>query len=164
MPDPNQVPDVLPIASLALLAGISIWICYTDLASLYVNDWASLALLLTGAAYQVGASSSSSAAADAMIGLLLFPTGMIALRWLFLKFRGVEALGLGDIKLSAGIGLWIGASGIPVLLLVASLATLVAGLSIRLLSAPSLDLWRVRMPFAPGLLIALWIVLLCCSA
>ncbi|MEL8056190.1 MAG: prepilin peptidase [Pseudomonadota bacterium] len=55
--------------------------------------------------------------------------GLIAgLRWLWLRRTGVEAIGLGDAKLLAAGGAWVGAAGLPIVLLVASSTGLAAAL------------------------------------
>ncbi|RBP84541.1 prepilin peptidase [Marinomonas rhizomae] len=49
--------------------------------------------------------------------------GIIAvLRWFYLTFRGQEGIGLGDAKMIAGLGAWLGLSGLVPLLLCASLS------------------------------------------
>ncbi|WP_421852187.1 prepilin peptidase [Marinomonas sp.] len=44
------------------------------------------------------------------------------LRWIYLTFRGQEGIGLGDAKVIAAIGAWLGLSGLTPLLLCASLS------------------------------------------
>lgn len=56
----------------------------------------------------------------AAVGLLLFPT----LNFFYRRFRGHDGIGLGDAKLLAGLGLWLGWQALPSLLLVASLSAL----------------------------------------
>ncbi|MEL7231476.1 MAG: A24 family peptidase [Pseudomonadota bacterium] len=78
--------------------------------------------------------------------------GLIAgLRWLWLRRRGVEAIGLGDAKLLAAGGAWVGASGLPLMLLVASgLGLLAALLSARYFVDKAL-------PFGVFLSIGIWV-------
>ncbi|MEM1390218.1 MAG: A24 family peptidase [Pseudomonadota bacterium] len=55
--------------------------------------------------------------------------GLIAgLRWLWLKRKGIEAIGLGDAKMLAAGGAWVGASGLSMTLLIASGAGLLVAL------------------------------------
>ena len=50
------------------------------------------------------------------------------LQRLYFALRRVDGLGLGDVKFLAAASIWVGASGIPTLLLIAALAALgVAG-------------------------------------
>ncbi|MEL6858878.1 MAG: A24 family peptidase [Pseudomonadota bacterium] len=47
--------------------------------------------------------------------------GLIAgLAWLWRHYRGQEGIGLGDAKLLAGIGAWVGITGLPIVLMIAS--------------------------------------------
>ncbi|STP81340.1 Pectic enzymes secretion protein outO [Edwardsiella ictaluri] len=87
-------------------------------------------------------------------------TGYLALwliAWGFWRWRGVQGLGGGDVKLLAALGAWCGGPDLPALLLMASLLTLG---SIALLHC-----WRgvslaEPVPFGPALLVAgLWQVL-----
>ncbi|MEM1087818.1 MAG: prepilin peptidase [Pseudomonadota bacterium] len=52
--------------------------------------------------------------------------GLIAgLRWIWMQRRGIEAIGLGDAKMLAAGGAWVGAAGLPIVLLVASGSALI---------------------------------------
>lgn len=53
---------------------------------------------------------------------------LLALRWLYLRARGVIGLGLGDVKLVAVAGAWLGLEILPMTLLFASCAALIATL------------------------------------
>lgn len=89
---------------------------------------------------------------------------------LYLKWRGEVGLGLGDAKLLAAVGAWLGLTHVPMVLLLACVAGLVYG-CVRFLgrahatycteSQDLVDLRRVRIPFGPFIsmaatLIALW--------
>ena len=85
--------------------------------------------------------------------------GYLALRLvalLYRKLRGRDGLGEGDAKLLAAAGAWVGASGLPQVVLIAALAGLVAAAGARLagarLSATS------ALPFGPFLALATWLV------
>ncbi len=47
------------------------------------------------------------------------------LRRLYFALRKIQGLGLGDVKFLAAAGVWVGVSGLPMLLLVAALTALV---------------------------------------
>jgi leader peptidase (prepilin peptidase) / N-methyltransferase len=85
--------------------------------------------------------------------------GYLALRFLadlYRKLRGRDGLGEGDAKLLAAAGAWVGASGLPQVILIAALAGLVAAAGLRLagirLTAAS------ALPFGPFLAFATWLV------
>ena len=62
----------------------------------------------------------SATLSGALLGAALGSGSFLALRWLYLRLRSVEALGLGDVKLMAGLGAWFGPAWLPVLVLVAA--------------------------------------------
>jgi leader peptidase (prepilin peptidase)/N-methyltransferase len=57
----------------------------------------------------------------ALIGAALGGGLLAAARWTFLRLRGVEALGLGDVKLMAALGALAGAEGVLWIIMAASL-------------------------------------------
>ncbi len=81
------------------------------------------------------------------------------MRWFFFSLRKYQGLGLGDVKLLAASGIWIGIAGVPVQLLVASLSALTAAAILRLAGCGVGR--KTSLPFGPflvlGLLTALWI-------
>ena len=126
------------------------------LLALAVTDWEQMvlpdALTLPGAALGLVLSGPRSdldllsSAAGALLGAAL----LFALRALWLRFRGVEAVGLGDVKLLLLIGAFLGPSaGLGAVALAAALGVLVAG--------PLLLLGRIRRdtPLPFGTLLAL---------
>ena len=75
---------------------------------------------------------------------------------LYSRVRGRDGLGLGDAKLFAASGAWLGLEGLPAVLLVACGAAIVALLVMawrsQALSATT------RIPFGPFLAFGTWIV------
>lgn len=72
-----------------------------------------------------------------------------SLRWLISRMKGREAMGLGDVKLVAVGGLWLGPLALPYIMAVAGLTTLVgAGIAGLLTGKP---VWQGEMPLGPGL-------------
>jgi leader peptidase (prepilin peptidase)/N-methyltransferase len=66
--------------------------------------------------------------ADGLLAVILTAGFLYGTRWLYLKFRGVEGLGLGDVKLIAMIGFFLGLRLTLTTLLLASVAGAFAGL------------------------------------
>jgi leader peptidase (prepilin peptidase)/N-methyltransferase len=58
---------------------------------------------------------------NSVLGMLIGYSLIFILRWLYLTFRKQEGIGLGDVKLIAAIGAWLGFSSLAPLLLCASL-------------------------------------------
>lgn len=68
---------------------------------------------------------------QALIGAAIGGGSFFVLRFLYFRYRGIEGLGLGDVKLMAGLGAWLGPAWLPPLVLIAA----VAGLAIIVVRA-----------------------------
>ena len=80
----------------------------------------------------------------------------VLIAWLYHKIRGRDGLGLGDAKLFAAAGAFVGWQGLPLVLLVASGGGVVAILLLRLrgrVIGPT-DI----IPFGPFLGFGFWLV------
>jgi len=79
-----------------------------------------------------------------------------AVNQIYFRVRGRHGLGLGDAKLLAASGAWVGLSGLPTVLIWAC----VTGIAVALLMSlrkQSLDKWT-RIPFGPHLAFGTWLV------
>lgn len=111
---------------------------YTDIDLWMIPDEvvlpvAALGLVVAGAAPGVLGVGVVEAAVTAACGYLL----VAGLRWVYLRYRGIEALGLGDGKLLAMVGAFCGARGL--------LWTIAAGAIQGLLVAIPLTLFGKRL-------------------
>ncbi len=78
-----------------------------------------------------------------------------AIGWLYRRLRGRSGLGLGDAKLLAGAGAWVGLAGLPSVVLLASVTALVWAVASGLRHG-SLRAGQV-VPFGPFIALGLWI-------
>jgi leader peptidase (prepilin peptidase)/N-methyltransferase len=139
------VAILLPFALLCALCAIVAWI---DIRHGIIPDWLNLSIaalgllkiFLTGDFYAAITALGEGAVIGAVFWLL---------RRLYFSFRGIQGLGLGDVKFLAAAGIWVGVAGIPMLLLVATITALACvgamQLSGRALSA------QTSMSFGPFL-------------
>lgn len=128
----------LGAATLALLRGGDGWQVWTSAALLWlllalaVTDLRSFrlpdALTAALAALTLGAAWPQGLLVTALAGALIGSGGFLLLRWLYSALRHREGLGLGDVKLMAGLGALTGPVNLPFLLLVAATGALVAAL------------------------------------
>jgi leader peptidase (prepilin peptidase) / N-methyltransferase len=94
-------------------------------------------------------------------GIAALVAGLIffALRVLYQKFRGIEGLGLGDVKLAMAAGAWVGLELLALTCLFATLSALTVVLIKQIGSADKPEL-KTAIPFgsfiAPAIL-AIWI-------
>ncbi len=136
----------------AILAMLLIWTSCRDIAVFEVPDMAAAVLVATGV----------------LLGLdwLWAIAGAVAWAALFLVVRegarrtlGREALGLGDVKLMAGIGAWLGPVGPIHVTLFASLGAIAAMLAITLLRGERIgEISGTGIAFGPFLCLSTWAV------
>jgi leader peptidase (prepilin peptidase) / N-methyltransferase len=117
-------------------------------------DVLTLPLLALGlaAAWGLAPGELRDRTAGAACGFL----GLWAVAWLYRRLRGRDGLGLGDAKLLAASGAWVGLSGLPSVLAGGALAALVAA-GAMMLAGRRLDRYSA-LPFGPFLAAATWLV------
>lgn len=137
-------PGDLPGALAATLMGATLFVAVlVDLRVQLLPDMLVWPLAVLGAVMSV--SGWGIPPETALLGALAGGLSLWALSMLFQLLRGQSGLGLGDVKLVAMAGLWVGWMPLPWLLLGASIAAIV--LHLTLYSGPS----GKRIPFGPAL-------------
>lgn len=137
---------------LALFLWCLIGLFYSDLLHFLLPDPLNAGLLVTGLglAWLDPGRGLIEAALSAAGAVAAFG----ALRWIYARWHGREGLGLGDVKLVAGLGAGLGWALLPITtLLAAALALAVAALEGRLRRA-------TRVPFGAYLCAAAVLVLI----
>ena len=119
-----QAREIALAAASCLLGWLLIVLVDTDLRHQLLPDSLTATLLASGllAALFLPALGFAQALAGAALGAGSF----FLLRVLYFRYRGLEGLGLGDIKLMAGLGAWLGGSWLPLLVIVAAVAGLLS--------------------------------------
>jgi leader peptidase (prepilin peptidase) / N-methyltransferase len=111
---------LLSFALLCVLCAILAWI---DIRHGIIPDWLNLSIaalgLLTVILSEDRAAAIPAIGEGAAIGIIFW-----LLRRLYFAFRGIQGLGLGDVKFLGAAGIWVGIAGIPMLLLVATVTAL----------------------------------------
>jgi leader peptidase (prepilin peptidase)/N-methyltransferase len=93
---------------------------------------------------------------DRLIGAAIGLAVPLLIRALYRRLRGREGLGLGDAKLLAAAGAWLGWAGLPGVILIAAAAALVVELA-RAVIEGRLETRR-PLPFGPYLCLAIWLI------
>ena len=125
-----------------------------DWRDLVLPDEATLPLIPAGiaVAYFVAPGLPVAHLIGAVAGFAVF----VVVRWAYRRLRGREGLGLGDAKLLAAAGAWVGWVGLPSVVLIAAMAALAValaqGLAGRRVGADQ------TVPFGSYLALATWIV------
>jgi leader peptidase (prepilin peptidase) / N-methyltransferase len=138
--------------SVALLSLASLVLAWIDLRRGLIPDWLNLAIAFVGLA-RIAALDGSAAALLGLCDGIIVGTTVWLLRRLYARVRKFEGLGLGDVKLLGASGIWIGIGGVPMQLLVASLAALAAAGVLRL--AGHAMTRQTSLPFGPFLALGL---------
>ena len=147
---------LLPWPAAAVLALVGWWLLALALIDLWTTrlpDPLTLPLVLAGiaaAALGLAPVGVVEAALGATTGFVVFA----AIGWLWRRCRGVDGLGLGDAKLLAAAGAWVGPAALAWIVLAGG----TLGIVHALLAGHRLDS-RVPIPFGPALAAGFWLVL-----
>jgi leader peptidase (prepilin peptidase)/N-methyltransferase len=124
-----------------------------DVTAFVLPNLLTYPLLLGGLALSL--AGGREAALESLIGVAAGAASLLLVKGCYRLLKGREGLGMGDVKLFAAAGAWVGAAGLPPTLLIASLAGLVyAGVYLR---GTSRTIALERVPFGAGLCIGLWL-------
>ncbi len=168
------IPPVYPLIEVAalVLAAWAIWVLPHRLELLWatcVMGWILLALSLADweekilpdgltwplAAIGFGYAVYDGRWLDSAIGAAAGLGAFWALRWAYLRFRGQDGLGGGDVKLAMAAGAWVGWAALPSVVLLAAVAALIV-------AVPGRPMGRLakaeEIPFGPFLAAGLWLV------
>nr|WP_070959634.1 A24 family peptidase [Hyphomonas sp. Mor2] len=137
-------------ASLGLGTAL-LMLSYIDLRTGLLLDIITLPLILAGFGVTIllGASWQLSIA-----GALIGYGAIAALSWFWRHVRGYEGIGLGDAKLLAAGGAWVGAGLLPVVLLIASGLGIISAFTVSQRTQSRRD--QLAIPFGPHLSLGIW--------
>ena len=140
---------ILLYASTGFALGLLL-LSYIDLRTGLLPDLLTLPLGLAGFGVSVYSGNWIPSAIGGVAGYALI-AGLAAF---WRSQRGYEGIGLGDAKLLAAAGFWVGVFALPVILLVASILGLVIALIMA--KATRSDDINVAIPFGPFLALGTW--------
>lgn len=145
------IASLTPMAwvSLAILAAGLTALSWIDLRTGYLPDPIQIFLAVAGLIVVGMGSPAGIPWRLALMGAGINAAVFWSLRWVISRAKGREAMGLGDVKLVAVGGLWLGPWALPYIMAVGGLATL-AGAAIAS-AFKGKALWRGEMPLGPGL-------------
>jgi leader peptidase (prepilin peptidase) / N-methyltransferase len=137
-----------------LLGWTLLTLAWIDLRTMLLPDVLTLPLLAAGllATAIVWPDMLADRALAAAFGYL----SLAALAWGWRRFRGRDGLGMGDAKLLAAIGAWVGLGDLPFVLLLAACAGLVAAGAAALLGKRITA--ATPIPFGPFLALSGWLL------
>jgi leader peptidase (prepilin peptidase)/N-methyltransferase len=92
---------------------------------------------------------------QSLLGAVVGFGSFYALAWGYEKFKGIEGLGFGDVKMMAWLGAWLGVLRVPEMILYASVSGVLVGVILMLKSRQG---FQTALPFGPFLAISAYIV------
>jgi leader peptidase (prepilin peptidase) / N-methyltransferase len=138
-----------------------------DIRTMILPDVLTLPLILAGVAHSTWVEAAMGepggyllAAIHALIAAGVGFMLMAAVAWAFRAARGLDGLGLGDAKLLAASGAWLGLAALPTVILLAALAGLVVTVAAHRAMRVRTPLRTMPIPFGPYLAASTWIVAL----
>lgn len=152
------------VFSAALGFGMLI-ITITDSRRMLIPDVVSLPMIPLGliASFACLPAAWTAILTNHAIAAAVAAGALYGLRWAYFRLRAVIGLGFGDVKIAAVAGSWLGLEQLPLVLLLASCAALVATLIASRLNKERRLSASTAVPFgsfiAPAIFIG-WILLL----
>jgi leader peptidase (prepilin peptidase)/N-methyltransferase len=140
--------EPLMLGSRLVLTALLIVLFGTDIDTERLPDILTLPGIAVGLAWSMVGPPGLE---DSLLGIAFGAGILLAIRWLWRWWRGVDGMGLGDVKMLAMIGAFLGWQQILVVLFFASVAGAVVGVSLTVLRGRSL---QSRLPFGAFLAVA----------
>jgi len=141
--------DFWSVGCAAVLGAILLALAAIDLRTGYLPDSLQIALAGAGVVVLAAGSPVDLSWQMALAGAALNGSVFWSLRWLVTRLKGREAMGLGDVKLVAAGGLWVGPLALPYIMAAGGILTLVGALVVGLVTRK--PVWQGEMPLGPGL-------------
>ncbi|MGJ4930482.1 prepilin peptidase [Bradyrhizobium sp. HKCCYLS2038] len=149
----NTIDIICILVLLSTCAGL-IW---TDMRHGLLPDWMNALVAASGFVQETVTADWQASLWDGAAAVAV-GAALLLLRRLYVMIRGQQGLGLGDVKFLMAATLWTGLSGLPILLLIATLSALTAVLGLYVTGRTLTG--QTALPFGPFLVIGLLAVLL----
>lgn len=132
-------------------------LCHYDLRVMLLPDVLTLPLICTGfLAASLPDAGGGPPLAERLAGAAAGYGGLFLINAAYRLWRGRDGLGMGDAKLLAAAGAWLGILALPFLLLIASAAGLFAGIGLAV--ARRQGMGQLMIPFGPFIAFAFFLL------
>ena len=111
-----------------LLILILLYLSYVDLRSFRLPDFITLPLIIVGLLFNFLSPSSFVDITDSIAGALIGYGSLWLLNCLYRLAKRQDGIGMGDAKLLAALGAWLGWAALPSILLIASISGFIGGM------------------------------------
>jgi prepilin signal peptidase PulO-like enzyme (type II secretory pathway) len=142
------MPSLTMMVFFILLLLACAWLSWTDIRFGIIPNWLNALIAVLGLARGAAMDGASGALMGAIAGVAIGAV-LLLLRRSYFVWRGVQGLGLGDVKFLAAAGIWTGLADFPILLLIATLAALLLAGILHL--AGRAVTAQTAIPFGPSL-------------
>ena len=111
-----------------LLIFVLAYLAYIDLRTFRLPDLITLPLIFLGLCFNSFSNLQFVSPQESILGALLSYLFLWLMNRVYRYIRQQDGIGMGDAKLLAALGAWLGWSALPSILLIASLTGLVGGI------------------------------------
>jgi len=112
----------------AILIGALLYLAYVDFRTFRLPNSITLPLIIAGLGLSAFTSWVFTNAQSALIGACLGYAVLWLPNYVYRLIKKQDGIGMGDAKLLAALGAWLGWSSLPSILLVASVSGLIGGM------------------------------------
>ena len=112
----------------AILIGVLLYLAYVDFRTFRLPNSITLTLIIAGLGLSAFTSWGFTNAQSALIGACLGYAVLWLPNYVYRLIKKQDGIGMGDAKLLAALGAWLGWSSLPSILLVASVSGLIGGM------------------------------------
>lgn len=137
-----------PLLSRLVLSALLIALAATDLETFRLPDPLTLGGIAAGVALSV---VTPLGVRESLIGLVVGGGILWTIRWAWLRATGTDAMGLGDVKMLAMVGAFLGWMHVWLVLLLSTVVGAVVGLALTVTGRAT---GRTRLPFGVFLAVA----------
>ena len=138
----------------AVLAGLLLTLSYVDLREFRLPDVLTFPLIILGFVQSHFTADLTASLIGAAIGYAAF----VGIAAAFKKIRGIDGLGRGDAKLLAAGGAWTGWTGLPLIVLTASVLGICVALLMPRFTTKKTGVPADWIPFGPCLAVGIFAV------
>ena len=134
-----------------LLIVALLYLAYIDWRTFRLPNAITLPLVFLGIAFNSASDLRLTNPSSALIGAILGYTSLWVLNAVYRLLRKHNGIGMGDAKLLAALGAWLGWANLPSILFIASIAGIIGGIAWLKLGRHHI---QQAFPFGPFLAIA----------
>ncbi|MFZ5963014.1 prepilin peptidase [Thalassococcus sp. BH17M4-6] len=138
-----------------ILLVLLVWASWIDTRRFEIPDLSSALLVVSGLIWLT--TRPALGVLPHLVGGLVWPLLFSAVAWGYERTRGKTGLGMGDVKLMAGIGLWCGLVDTILVVLGAALSGLLS-LGIHAIVTGGKGIAHSKLAFGPFLCLFAWCV------